>query len=625
MNSTTGARRDAAVKPLRTTRRRVPRRAMTALLALLWAASTGPALGTALAATTHAEAQPPVTISPLPGTLAANPHTQISFLGVPASEISNVSVVGSRSGRHRGRLEAYASASGASFLPSRPFAEGERVTASATISAGGRRRSVHSTFTIARLFHYRFPPPRHSTPTVSSTYASAPGVRAPSVTVSADAPNATPGDVFFGSNEGKYAWGPTIVDESGQLVWFHEVPAGDHAMDFKVAEYEGKPVLLWWQGHIPPIGVGFGEDELYSASYQHLATIRAGNGMFADLHEAQLESDGAAFVTAYSLVRANETSVGGYSDAGLLDGALQEIDVKTGLVMFEWQSYGHVPLDWSYSKPSRSRGWPFDFFHINSVSLDPNGDGNFLVSSRNTSAGYEINHVTGKVMWVLGGKHSSFTMGPGTRTAYQHDMEWQKDGTITVFDNGASPPVHKQSRALRESIDLKTKTVKLVSAFTHDPSLLAESQGNYQLLPDGDTFVGWGQEPYFSEYGPKGELLFDAHLPAGSSSYRAYRFGWTGTPSTPPGIAVKPASAARTATTGASRALDVYASWNGATQVASWQVLGGTTRNRLAPIATARRSGFQTKIPVETSDMWIAVRALGPNGEALGRSALEKS
>ncbi|MHB1858663.1 MAG: arylsulfotransferase family protein [Solirubrobacteraceae bacterium] len=562
---------------------------------------------------------PPVTISPLPGTPDANPHTQISFLGVPASDISNVTVVGSRSGHHRGALRSYVSAPGASFLPSTPFAEGERVTVSATISSGARRRRVGSSFTIARLFHYRFPPVQHAKPAASSSYASAPGLRAPPLTITTDAPDATPGDIFFGSNEGDYARGPTIVGERGQLVWFHEIPVGDHAMDFKVAQYEGKPVLLWWQGHIPPIGVGFGEDEIYNARYEHIATIHAGNGMHADLHEAQLEPDGSALLTAYTLVQANETSVGGYSDAGLLDATFQQVDVKTGLVMFEWQSYGHVPLTDSYSKPSRKRGWPYDYFHINSISPDPNGDGNLLISSRNTSAGFEINHLNGKVMWELGGKHSSFEMGAGTRTAYQHDIEWQKDGTVTIFDDGASPKVHQQSRALHESIDFETREVKVLSILSHSPPLLAQSQGNYQVLPDGNAFVGWGQEPYFSEYGRRGELLFDAHLPPGSSSYRAYRFPWTGTPSTPPGIAVAgPGKGARTSGTGTP--LTVYASWNGATQVASWRVLGGARKSRLAPVASVPLSGFQTEIVLHTRDSWIAVQALSASGEALGTS-----
>jgi hypothetical protein len=95
-----------------------------------------------------------VTISPLNGTPDASPQTQISFLGVPAGQILDVSVVGSRSGRHGGELRAYASAAGASFVPTRGFTEGERVTATAVLGARGHGQRVGTTFYIARLVDY---------------------------------------------------------------------------------------------------------------------------------------------------------------------------------------------------------------------------------------------------------------------------------------------------------------------------------------------------------------------------------------------------------------------------------------------------------------------------------------
>ena len=82
--------------------------------------------------------------------------------------------------------------------------------------------------------------------------------------------------------------------------------------------------------------------------------------------------------------------------------------------MFEWHAYGHVALDDSYNEGPISPSIPWDFFHVNSISLDPSGDGDFLISSRNTWAGYEIDGHTGQILWRLGGKHPSFHMGPGT-------------------------------------------------------------------------------------------------------------------------------------------------------------------------------------------------------------------
>ena len=92
-------------------------------------AASDPAADIAAAATN------PVTVSPLPGTADASPRTQISFLGGPGTQISDVRIVGSRSGAHSGRLQAYSTGTGESFLPSRPFLAGERVSVHALVSS----------------------------------------------------------------------------------------------------------------------------------------------------------------------------------------------------------------------------------------------------------------------------------------------------------------------------------------------------------------------------------------------------------------------------------------------------------------------------------------------------------
>ena len=143
------------------------------------------------------------------------------------------------------------------------------------------------------------------------------------------------------------------------------------------------------------------------------------------------------------------------------------------------------------------------------------------------------------------------------------------------------------------------------------PSLLSGSQGDSQVLANGNTFIGWGEDPYFSEYGPTGQLLFDAHLPPPTQTYRAFRFAWSATPSTAPSIAVKAASAT---------SATVYASWNGATGVSSWRVLGGASATTLTPLAAAASAGFETALPVAGAIRDFAVQALGPAGEVLAIS-----
>jgi Arylsulfotransferase (ASST) len=553
-----------------------------------------------------------VTLSPLNGTPDVSPHTQISFLGAPAGEIAHVSVKGSRSGPHSGKLRSYASAAGASFVTARGFSEGERVTVSAVVGRRGHAARVGTSFTIARLVSYplpanRRPPPAR--PGVNQSFVSAPMLQPPTVAVRGS-PSAAPGDIFLTADSGRGQNGAMIIDGAGRLVWFQPAAKGNDVTNLQVQTYGRAPVLTLWQGHVD-LGVGFGAYEIYDARYRPIGSISAGNGYYADLHELQLTPQGSAYLSAYSLVRADLRSVGGSKDGALQDAIVQQVDVKTGLVMFEWHAYGHVDLRDSYVNSPSDANRPWDFFHLNSISPDPWGDGNLLISSRNTWTAYEINHQSGSILWRIGGKKSTFRMGTGTGTAYQHDARWQPDHTLTIFDNGATPKAHSQSRAIRERIDFKHRTVILLGRVVHSPPLLSGSQGNVQLLGNGDSFVGWGETPYFTEFTAAGQAVFDAHLPAPAQVYRAFRFPWSATPAALPAVALKVTGATTTT---------LYASWNGATGVSAWRVLGGPTPATLSQVATAVSAGFETAIAVPSAAPVFAMQALGPSGEVLAIS-----
>ncbi len=231
------------------------------------------------------------------------------------------------------------------------------------------------------------------------------------------------------------------------------------------------------------------------------------------------------------------SSLGGPSGGAVTDSLFQEIDLRTGLVRREWTSLDHVGLSESYSPATSSNTiWPFDYFHLNSI--DQLADGTTLISARNTSALYELNTLTGQVITRIGGRDSSVKLSAGAATAYQHDATALANGTISVFDNGGVPKVHAQSRGLILAINPQTKTDSVVAEYDHpSPPLAAGSQGNVQALADGDVFIGWGAEPYFSEFSAGGQLLYDAHMHGSYQSYRSYRFAWTGAPSEPPAIA----------------------------------------------------------------------------------------
>ncbi|MGO9889541.1 MAG: arylsulfotransferase family protein [Solirubrobacteraceae bacterium] len=562
---------------------------------------------------------PPVYVFPIPNGHFASPGTQLTFRGVPASQLGTISVIGSSSGVHTGTIAADSDGDGGSFIPSTPFTPGETVTVTTSLNIEGSGRGSYA-FSVATPAGTIPPAKRPAAPRVPGDiwlFHSRPDLAPAAVTITKRDPSAT-GDIFLAPQIGPLQQGPELIGPNGGLIWFDPVPQNDAATDFREQYYDGQPVLTWWQGN-EAAGVGSGEDIILNSSYQEIKVVTAGNGLTADLHEFQLTPRGTALITAAFPVVVNASSVKGSTQEVVLDAVIQEIDIPTGLVLFQWDSLDHVPLTASYSTlPTKAHtannvAAPFDYFHVNSI--EPDLDGNLLISGRNTWAVYKVNRSTGAVMWTLGGKSSSFRLGPGASFAFQHDVRVQAFGDqfLTMFDDGAGPPyVHSQSRALKLELNLKHMTADVVSQRLHSPPLLSSYEGNDEQLPGRDDFVGWGQQPYFSQYNAQGKLVFDGRFVDDNISYRAYRFQWTGTPTTPPAVA--------TARHGPK--MTVYVSWNGATNVVSWRVFGGGSATALKPIVTAPKKGFETAITAGAR-RYVAVQALGFKGRPLGsRSAV---
>ena len=558
-----------------------------------------------------------VTVTPAPDTLDASYLTQISFLGPPSTEIAGVKVSGSRSGAHSGRLLAYSQGDGASFVPAKPFAQGEVVTVHAVLRGIASSTPIAWRFTVAEVDSVsrslETPPPPPPPPKSSELqhFVSRPDLRPPTVDVTASTGSQAPGDIFLAPYAGPGQYGPMVLDGSGKLVWFKPIPSGERAADLRVQEYEGHPVLTWWQDPLVSGGRRDAGVVIANSAYKDIAIVRAGNGYQPDLHAFAISPHDTALFTVYDAIRCNLSAYGGLANGAVADTLFQEIDLRTGLVRFEWHALDHVPVTNSYM-PIGGGGTPlspWDWFHINAVS--EHGP-NLLVDSRNTWAAYEVQASGGQVAWRLGGKQSSFAMGSGAAPAYQHDVREEPSGTISFFDNGGTPKVHSQSRVIVLSLNRQKMTAKLVSSFTHTPPLSAPSQGDFQPQADGNWFVGWGQEPYFSEFAPEGKLLFDAHLPALYQSYTVLKFPWTGEPPQPPRLVVR---------AGAHGGLVAYASWNGATAVGQWALLGGASPHALSPLAVAPRSGFETAIASPSTSRYLAVQGLGAQGQVLGTSA----
>lgn len=447
-------------------------------------------------------------------------------------------------------------------------------------------------------------------------FISRPDLVPPTVRITTPARGVAPGYLVLAPKNTGGPDGPMIVDNTGGVVWFDPDRPGE-VTDARVQQYHGQPVLTWWEG-ASKHGHGQGSYVLMDNSYHVIARVRAGHGYQGDLHEFRVTDQGTALITAYRKEPRDLSALGGPRHGSVFDGVAQEIDIATGRVLFEWHSLDHVPLSESYLPLGHSgtSADPYDYFHINSVAPGP--DGSLLISSRHTHTVYDVDRHDGSVRWRLGGRHSDFRMGPGTRFRWQHDVQTQPDGTITIFDNGdngSDPDAQPVSRALRLRLDTTTMRATLVHAYPQPDGLSARSQGNVQVLADRHVFVGWGNTGTFTEFDSAGRVLLDGGLGGGddSDSYRAYRMAWTGHPTDPP------VAAATTRQNGDST---VWVSWNGATEVAGWQLLTGPAPDRLVPNRISVRSGFETRIPVDGAPRYAAVRALDSSGTVLATTAV---
>ena len=445
-------------------------------------------------------------------------------------------------------------------------------------------------------------------PATTATLHTLPDLHPPILRIDTPAKGTASGYVMFAQKGGKNRpSGVVIADNRGRIVWYHEVPKGLEATDFRAQTYRARPVLTWWQGTITKAGTGRGTYEIYDSSYKEIATLKAGHGYDGDLHEFQLTPRGTAFIPIYHEVSADLRSVGGPKSGYAEDSIVQEIDIKTGKIVFEWHSLDHVPLTESiqaHREPAlhATKKRPLDYFHINSIADGPGGT--ILISGRNTSALYLLRR-DGSIVWRLGGKQSDFAPAAAVKFRYQHDARFHGPTTISLFDNGAIPKEEPYTRPLVLKIDPATKTAKVVKTFVHPKKLSSPFEGSLELLPGGGAFVGWGGIRKLTEFSAAGKVRFEMTLPYGDT-YRGYRLSWAGSPGGKPLVAVDGDR--------------VYASWNGKRGVARWQVLAGPDADHLAVIASRPWGGLETVIGLETPPTAVAVRALDAAGHTLGQS-----
>ncbi|MEU6971470.1 arylsulfotransferase family protein [Kitasatospora aureofaciens] len=464
------------------------------------------------------------------------------------------------------------------------------------------------------------------------------------VTVTTRQPGTAPGDVFvapYNLTQPVGQTGALMLEDSGDPVWFRPHPVANlENGDFRVQTYHNsrtgasQPVLTFWQGTIaiPPYYTNLpgGAPEpggcyyIYDNHYRLLRTVFAQHGFYPDFHEFLLTRRGTALFIASKPVPMDLTPYGGPKNGAIEDSEIQEVDLATGKLVFSWDILDHVnPADSEVSASSASSsGGVWDAYHVNSIDEGP--DGQLLISARNLWALYDVARQTGDIRWQLGGKRSDFSFGPNADFYWQHHARFRPGNRISMFDDGCcnqpDGTPEQQSHGLILDLDLPNHRATAARTYYHAPGLYAASQGDTQALTNGNEFVGWGQESYYSEYRGAGNtegdgsknLLYDAMMPGSDISYRAFRHEWVGKPWYPPSAAARDGSSGRSI---------VYASWNGSTETAAWQVLAGPDARSLSVVVDhADRTGFETAVTTDNPGPYFRVRALNAKGEVIGTS-----
>ncbi|MDQ6650303.1 MAG: aryl-sulfate sulfotransferase [Actinomycetota bacterium] len=563
-----------------------------------------------------------------------SPGSQISFRGVAA--VGRVDVVGSVTGSHPGRLVQHSDHAGVSFVPAVPFAAGETLTVRTPLAVAGSSGGSF-TYQVARpatasanapsIYPSGGAAPARRTassgapspgPTAAAVaaggpYRSRPDLKPPPVTVTVGGAHA-PGLLFTSSDlqTPSADTGLMIYDDGGEPVWFQSLPPTGLGTLQRI-RYLGQDALVWFSGTQTFRGGFKGTWVVADTSYRQIAEIAAGNGLTADAHDLRISSDGTkALLDIYNPVHQDMSAYGGGPDASVYEAVVQEIDLGTGLVTFEWHSLDESPVTDSLEPLS---GQDVDYFHLNSLEYD--ADGGILLSGRHVSQVLKLdrNAPTGaRVSWRLGGKRSTYTFpNAADALSYPHDVRRRPDGTLSIYDNAVATT--QDGRGIAYLLDDTARTAVAVRTWNHVPAEYGALVGSNRMLSNGDELVSYGNTGVATEYGAAGSKVWESRFGDGAWTYRTLRVdGWHAVPAEAPALV----------TDRSGNDVTGYVSWNGATEVAGWVLLAGPAADQLRPVgAVAPRTGFETRLTgtVTGSDTVVVAEARDSAGGTLRRTS----
>ncbi|KAF4635237.1 hypothetical protein G7Y89_g2870 [Cudoniella acicularis] len=454
-----------------------------------------------------------------------------------------------------------------------------------------------------------------------------PDIHAPVLDIHVDDERASQHYIFVNPQSPFYQSGPNIYDSHGELIW---AGAGDglaaNAYGFHVCDYNGLTAkhLCYFEG-VQMFGFGHGYGVILNDRYKIARAVQSRGG--SDIHEFRLLDHGrTALVAKYRPIRYDFGVAPNPQGLQVVEeGVFEEIDLQSDKAIFEWASLDHVTPDGAERPIQFENGQDpsHDYLHINSV--DKNSDGDYLVSARHVSAVYKVSRVDGSIIWTL-------SSGPGSTFALvdfviwgQHDARWRFENSthtiMTLFNNGwdgVSSRAH-QSSAMVITIDHVSSQATLSKEYGAELQLGATSKGSVQTLPNTNVFVGWGSKPHFAEYLADGTLVFWASVAGGGDIYRAFKSDWVGNPSDSPVLWTY----ARTKQS----PMALYVSWNGATEVQSWNFHIGSSRESGAVASfilagSKRKDGFETNFTLPEYAEWVFAEAVDKSGTSLQNSSV---
>ncbi|KAM0814665.1 putative ASST-domain-containing protein [Seiridium cardinale] len=457
------------------------------------------------------------------------------------------------------------------------------------------------------------------------TYRSRPDLAPPHLNITvATSSQVEQGYLFIAPYSGKFQGtpqsGPYIVDNSGDLVWSGYGDFGPTTANFQPARWNGQDVLFGYEGTLNPLkGHGHGHHKIVDQHYQTIHEVRSAGHYLSDMHEFNVVNEKTVLVGSYTPREIDLSPYGGdENQTWLIEYILQELDIGTGEILFEWHSLDHtspqestLPLgSQAGSGDNSSTAW--DYLHVNSITKGE--DGHYLISARSASTLYKLNGTDGSVIWRLGGKSSDFALGPGVEFAFQHHARYFFGvlDTISFFDNSAG--VGSAGKIITLDFDKWTATLK--QGFYPPHPIFAFSQGSTQILPNGNALVNWGSADQITEFNSKGDVLFHAYLESGmrqqyTQNYRAFRGNWTGISPETPAVATEQ---------GEDRKTTVWVSWNGDTSTAVWRIWWSTALNLKSQ--DVPRQGFETRYEIQGNAQVhnVYVEALDKIGKVLSKS-----